>query len=152
MLQSAMQDDFPLTVQHVLQRMRGMYGDSEVVSLRDGEKDRASYARVGERVDRLASALESLGVGPGDRVGTFCWNSQQHLELYLAIPTMGAVLHTLNIRLFEEQLTYVVNHAHDKVIVLDDSLVPVLEKVLPDLEGVEHYVVIGDGDTGSLPN
>src|SRR5215210_6468155 len=152
MLQSAMQDDFQLTVQHILGRMRGMYGGGEVVTQRDAGRDRARYAEVGERVDRLAAALASLGVAAGDRVGTFCWNSQQHLELYLAIPSMGAVLHTLNIRLFEEQLIYVVNHAQDKVIVLDDSLVPLLEKVLPQLEGVEHYVVIGDGDTGSLPD
>ena len=152
MLEGTMQNDFPLTVRHILHRLRGMYGDGEVVTLTDGAKARASYGELGERVDRLAGALRSLGVGPGDRVGTFCWNTQQHLELYLAIPCMGAVLHTLNIRLFEEQLTYVVGHAQDKVIFLDDSLVPLLEKVLPKLEGVERYVVIGDGDTGSLPD
>ena len=95
---------------------------------------------VGERVDRLCRALESLGVEPGDRVATFMWNSQEHLEVYLACPCMGAVLHTLNIRLFPEQLTYIANHAEDRVVFVDDSLVPVLEKVAPTFETVEHYV------------
>ena len=89
---------------------------------------------------------------PGDRVGTFAWNNQRHLELYFAVPCVGAVLHTLNIRLFEEQLIYIVNHAEDKVIFVDDSLVPVLEKLAPSLDTVAHYVVMGDGDTGTLPN
>ena len=80
------------------------------------------------------------------------WNSQAHLELYMAAPCMGAVLHTLNIRLFPEQLTYIANHAKDKVIFVDDSLVPLLAKVAPSFETVEHYVVVGDGDAGSLPN
>ena len=88
----------------------------------------------------------------GDRVATFAWNNQHHLELYFAIPCTGAVLHTLNIRLFEEQLTYIVEHAEDRVIFVDDSLVPVLEKLAPTFSGVEHYVVMGDGDTGALPN
>ncbi len=155
MLQGLMQDH-PLTLRHVLERMRTVYGDSEAVTLRaagdEPVKTRASYAQVGERVDRLCRALESLGVGRGDRVATFAWNSQEHLELYLGTPCMGAVLHTLNIRLFPEQLTYIANHAEDQVVFVDDSLVPVLEKVAPSFETVRHYVVIGGGDSGSLPN
>ena len=85
-------------------------------------------------------------------MATFAWNSQEHLEVYLAAPSMGAVLHTLNIRLAGEQLTYIANHAEDKVVFVDDSLVPVLEKVAPTFETVKHFVVIGDGDSGSLPN
>jgi fatty-acyl-CoA synthase len=113
---------------------------------------RASFEQVSERVDRLARALGRLGIEPGDRVGTFAWNNQRHFELYFAIPCVGAVLHTLNIRLFEEQLTYIVNHAEDKVIFVDDSLVSVLEKLAPSFTTVERYVVMGDGDMGSLPN
>jgi fatty-acyl-CoA synthase len=156
MLQGLMQD-FPLTLRHVLERMRSVYGDSEVVTLRRAEGDelersRASYAEVGERIDRLCGALVALGVKQGDRVATFAWNSQEHLEVYLGAPCMGAVLHTLNIRLFHDQLTYIANHAEDQVVFVDDSLVPVLEKVAPSFETVRHYVVIGDGDAGSLPN
>jgi fatty-acyl-CoA synthase len=152
MLEGLVQHDHPLTLQHILRRMRRMYGDSEVVTLTDDGTTRASFAEVCERIDRLANGLRSLGVGEGDRVATFAWNSQRHLEAYMAAPCMGAVLHTLNIRLFEEQLTYIANHAEDKVILVDDSLVPVLEKVAPSFETVEHYVIMGDGDAGSLPN
>ena len=123
MLEGLMQHDHPLTLQLVLERMRGMNGDAEVVTLTDDGTTRATYAEVGERVDRLCRGLRELGVGDGDRVATFAWNSQHHLEAYLAAPCMGAVLHTLNIRLFPEQLVYVVNHAQDKVILVDASLV-----------------------------
>ena len=95
---------------------------------------------------------DRLGVERGDRVGTFAWNSQRHFELYFAIPCTGAVLHTLNIRLFSDQLSYIVNHAEDKVIFVDDSLVGVLEELAPSLQTVQHYVVMGDGDSGTLPN
>ncbi|MEA2429471.1 MAG: hypothetical protein QOF37_3099 [Thermoleophilaceae bacterium] len=152
MLEGLVQHDFPLNLQHVLGRMRNVFGDSEVVTLTKDGTTRADYSEVAERVDRLASALKSLGVEPGDRVATFGWNSQRHLELYLAVPCMGAVLLTLNIRLFEDQLTYIANHAKDKVVFVDDVLVPALEKVAPKFETVEHYVVMGDGDTGDLPN
>src|SRR5688572_14352219 len=111
MLEGLMQHEYPLTLTHVLERMRGMFGDSEVVTLTDGGKERAAYAQVGERIDRLCRGLESLGVKEGDRVATFAWNTQRHLEAYLGVPCMGAVLHTLNIRLFADQLEYVVNHA-----------------------------------------
>ena len=143
--------DFPLTVTHILGRMRTVYGDSEVATLTEAGVERATYAQVADRVDRLAGALGKLGVEPGDRVGTFCWNTQQHLELYLAIPAVGAVLHTLNIRLFPEQLTYVANHARDKVVFVDESLIPVLAKVAGELETVERFVVIGDADASALP-
>jgi fatty-acyl-CoA synthase len=152
MLKGLMQDDYQLTLRHVLERMRGMSGHKRVVTLADGGKRSATYAEVGERVDRLCRGLESLGIEQGDRVATFMWNSQEHLEIYMAVPCMGAVLHTINIRLFEEQLTYIANHADDQVVFVDDTLVPVLEKVAPTFETVRHYVVVGDGDPGSLPN
>jgi fatty-acyl-CoA synthase len=153
MLDGLMQE-FPLTLRHALERMRTVNGDGEVVTLRspEGDASRASYAAVADRADRLAAGLAELGIEPGQRVATFMWNSQEHLEVYLAAPCMGAVLHTLNIRLFPEQLTYIANHAEDQVIFVDDSLVPVLEKVAPSFETVKHYVLVGDGDPGSLPN
>jgi fatty-acyl-CoA synthase len=151
MLEGLMQNDYQLTLKHVLDRMRGPCAGAEVVTLRDDGVTRASYREVAGRVDRLCGALEKLGVRQGDRVATFMWNSQEHLELYMT-PCMGLVLHMLNIRLFPEQLTYIANHAQDKVIFVDDSLVPLLEKVAPTFETVEHYVIIGDGNGGSLPN
>ncbi|HYM55199.1 MAG TPA: long-chain fatty acid--CoA ligase [Solirubrobacteraceae bacterium] len=153
MLQGLMQDDFQLTLNHVLRRMRTCNLGSEIGTLTsEGTVQRAAHAEVADRVDRLARALRRLGVEQGDRVGTFAWNNQSHFELYFAIPCVGAVLHTLNIRLFEEQLTYIVNHAEDKVIFVDDSLVAVLERLAPSFQGVAHYVVMGDGDAGGLPN
>ena len=146
MLEGLMQHDHPLTLQLVLERMRGMNGDAEVVTLTDDGTTRATYAEVGDRVDRLCRGLQELGVGEGDRVATFAWNSQHHLEAYLAAPCMGAVLHTLNIRLFPEQLVYVVNHAQDKVILVDGSLVDALAQHVDQFETVEHYVVMGEGD------
>jgi fatty-acyl-CoA synthase len=151
-MQSSMQDDYQLTIQHILDRMRHIHRDREVVTLTDDGTTRISFEELGGRIDRLCRALESLGVRQGDRVATFAWNSQRHLELYMAAPSMGAVLHTLNIRLFAEQLSYVANHAEDQIVFVDDSLVPVLEKVAPTFESVRQYVVMGDGDAGSLPN
>jgi len=152
-LQSLMQDDFPLTLNHIRRRMLSCSPSSEVVTLTAPDtSQRATFDQVSERIDRLARALARLGVEPGDRVGTFAWNNQRHFELYFAVPCTGAVLHTLNIRLFEEQLTYIVNHAEDKVIFVDDSLVALLEKLAPSLKSVATYVVMGDGDLGTLPN
>src|SRR3954453_10137179 len=151
MLEGVMQHDHPLTLQHVLERMRGMNGDAEVVTLTEPGKTRATYAEVGERVDRLCRGLQELGVREGDRVATFSWNSQHHLEAYLAAPCMGAVLHTLNIRLFPEQLVYVINHAQDKVILVDGLLVDALAEHVDKLETVEHFIVMGEGDLAKLP-
>ncbi len=153
MLEGLMQNDFPLTLNHIRRRMQTINDGAEVVTLQpDGSVTRISHAALAERADRLARVLGRLGIEQGERVATFAWNNQRHMELYMAAPCTGAVLHTLNIRLFEEQLTYIVNHAEDRVIFVDDSLVPVLEKLAPTFETVEHYVVMGDGDGGSLPN
>jgi fatty-acyl-CoA synthase len=150
MLEGLMQNDFPLTLAHVRERMRTVNAGAEVVTLTDAGKRRASYAEVMGRVDRLAAALRGLGITESDRVATFAWNSQEHLECYVAIPSIGAVLHTLNIRLFADQLVYIVNHAKDRVIIVDDSLVELLAPVADKFETVEHYVVVGDGPSGSL--
>ncbi len=152
-LQGLMQDDFPLTLHHIRRRLSYCDPATEVVTLTDAPTtQRASFREVSQRVDRLARVLAQLGVKPGERVGTFAWNNQRHFELYFAVPCTGAVLHTLNIRLFDEQITYIVNHAEDQVIFVDDSLVPVLEKLAPSFHTVAHYVVMGDGDMGTLPN
>jgi fatty-acyl-CoA synthase len=150
-LEGLMQDDFPLNLHHIRRRIRSCHPNAEVATLTDRGTEHASYGEISDRVDRLARVLGELGVKQGDRVGTFAWNNQRHFELYMAIPCVGAVLHTLNVRLFAEQLTYIVNHAEDEVIFVDDSLVGILEKLAPSFRGVRHYVVMGDGDSGSLP-
>jgi fatty-acyl-CoA synthase len=146
-----MQHDHPLTLRLILDRMRRVYSDSEVVGVAGDRRTSISYAALGDRADRLCRGLEELGVRPGDRVATFAWNRPEHLEAYLAVPCMGAVLHTVNVRLFADQVAYVVNHAEDRVMLVDDSLVEVLEPLVERLEGVRHYVVMGTGDGGSLP-
>ena len=151
MLPGLMQDDFQLTLQYVLRRMRAFPGAGEVVTLTDNGVERASHGDLVARIDRLARALTSLGIARGDRVGTFAWNTQRHVECYLAIPCIGAVMHTINVRLFPEQVSYVINHAHDRVVFVEDALVPLLEPLVPALEHVEHFVVMGDGPTGDLP-
>ncbi len=154
MIQSLVQNDFDITLKHVMKRMRGMNSRSEVVTLLDAEGTvaRATYGDVIRRADRLAGALHSLGIRPGDRVATFAWNTQQHLEAYLAIPCMGAVLHTLNIRLSDDQLAYIVNHAQDRVVIVDESLLPQIERIFPAIGAVEHFIVIGDASsTSCLP-
>ena len=151
MLAGLMQDDFQLSLQYVLRRMRSFPGAGEVVTLTDDGVTRASHGELVARIDRLARALATLGVGRGDRVGTFAWNSQHHLECYLAIPCAGAVLHTINLRLPPEQIAYVINHAEDRIVFIDDSLAPLLAPLAPALEHVEHFVVMGEGPTGDLP-
>ncbi len=152
MLEGLMQNDAQLTVGAIRRRMRACYGDQEVVTLQEDPtpSSRATFAEVAERVDRLGRVLEGLGVKPGDRVATFGWNSQRHFELYLAVPSFGAVLHTLNIRLFPEQLIYIIDHAEDTVIFVDDSLAPGLAKLSEHYERKPRYVVMGDGPDGGL--
>jgi fatty-acyl-CoA synthase len=157
MLEGLMQDDYQLTVQALMRRARTVYADRQVVTLLDPTDpegtgvSRASFREVGERVDRLAHALARLGLREGDRVGTFAWNTQRHLELYLTVPSVGMVLHTLNIRLLAEQIAYVITHAGDRAVFVDDSLVPLLAPLAADLPTVEHFVVMGDGPIDGLP-
>jgi fatty-acyl-CoA synthase len=146
---STMQDR-PLAITGLFEHGRRIHAGSEVVTAGEKGSRRATFAAVAERAARLAGALRRLGVRPGDRVATFGWNSQEHLEAYFAVPCMGAVLHTLNIRLFPEQLAYVANHAEDKVVLVDDSLVPLLAKVAPELKTVKQWVVVGPGDASPL--
>ncbi len=151
MLPGLMQDDFQLTLQHVLRRMRSFPDAGEVATATDGGVTRARHGEIVERIDRLARALRTLGVQRGERVGTFAWNSQRHFECYFAIPCVGAVLHTINLRLFPEQIAYIVNHAEDRIVFIDDSLAPALAPLAAALPHVEHFVVMGDGPTGDLP-
>jgi fatty-acyl-CoA synthase len=142
--------DIPLGVSTILRHGQAVFGDSEVTTF-EGERSRsASFETVASRAERLASALGRLGVGDGDRVGTFCWNHEEHLEAYLGVPSMGAVLHTLNIRLFPDQLAYVVNHAGDKVLIADRSLGGLIGPLASQLGSVEHVVATGAGDTAPL--
>jgi fatty-acyl-CoA synthase len=138
-----MQDDYQLTILPLFRHGRQVHADSKVITFTGDGYDRRHVRQVADRADRLAAALTSLGVRQGDRVGTFLWNNQTHLEAYLAIPCMGAVLHTLNIRLFPEQLAYVINHAEDRVIIVDASIAPLLARVRDQLTTVQHIIVKG---------
>jgi fatty-acyl-CoA synthase len=137
--------DFPLTLQHFLWRSTTLFPKKEIVTRREAGLHRYTYSDFGQRVAQLAHALKELGVGPGDRVGTLAWNNYRHLELYFAVPCAGAVLHTLNPRLFPEHLQFVINDAEDKVIFVDASLVSALQRVAAALSAVKHFVVMTDG-------
>lgn len=151
MITSTMQDQ-ELSIIHIFQHGRRIHADSEIITYNgpDEPLNVMTFAEIGDRVDQLAAALKRLGVSEGDRVGTFMWNNNRHMEAYLAIPCMGAVLHTLNIRLFPEQLVYVINHAKDKVIIVDASIAPLLAKVRDQLTTVEHIITCGEGTTDGL--
>ncbi len=142
--------DLPLTIGGILRHAVRVHGDGEVVTWTGGEPHRASYWEVGRRSAQLANALRTLGVTGDERVASFQWNNQQHLEAYLAIPSMGAVLHTLNLRLGPDQVAWIANHAEDYAVIVDASLVPLLTRALPEMKTVQHVIVAGDADTASL--
>ncbi len=135
--------DYPLTLQHTFNRAIHLFPEREVATLTEEGIHRYTYADFGRRTTRLAAALAKLGVKQGDRVATFGWNSYRHLELYFAIPCMGAVLHTLNIRLFADQIAYIANDAEDSIIFVDGDLVPLLEPLAEKLPTVRQYVIMG---------
>ena len=121
--------DYPLSIPAIVRRVETLFADRKIVSRRpDRTICRATYRQVVDRIRRLSVALQDLGVKPGDRVATLSWASQEHLEAYLAIPSIGAVLHTLNLRLHPDDLTYIVNDAADRVLIVDESLLPLYEK------------------------
>ena len=137
--------DFPLTTTHLLERARTYFGRTELVSrLPDKSLHRYTYADFYRRTCKLAHALTRMGVKPGDRVASLCWNHARHLELYFGVPSMGAVLHTLNLRLHPNDLAYIARHAEDRVIVVDRSLLPLLEKFIASVPSVQHVIVIPD--------
>ncbi len=147
---STMQDDFPLTITTILAHGSRVFGRSECVTWQGDGARHTSFREIEQNARRLANALTRLGIGPGDPVATFCWNSQEHLEAYFAVPCMGAVVHTLNIRLPGPQIAHIVNDAQDRIIIVDASLLPALAPVVPSLASVEAYIVVGEGDT-SVP-
>ncbi len=144
--------DYPLTLHHAFDRAVRLFSRKEVVTQTDGAPHRYTYGDWGKRTIQLANALKSAGVEQGDRIATFAWNTYRHLELYFAIPCIGAVLHTLNIRLFADQLDYIINNAEDKIIFIDGDLVPLLEQLADGLKSVKLYVIMGEAPnaTGKL--
>jgi fatty-acyl-CoA synthase len=139
--------DYPLTLTHMLERSAKIYPHKEIASrTHDGSTHRYTYRDFHQRVHRLAHALGTLGVEAGDRIGTLCWNSSRHLELYFAIPCAGLVLHTLNLRLAPDQLAYIINHAEDRAIFVDASLLPIIEPIRSQLKSVRRIVVLNELD------
>src|SRR5690606_10212376 len=122
-----------------------IFPDKEIVTSLPTGKERTSYRAWAERPRRLGGVLDDLGISADGRVGTFPWNTQKHLELYFAVPCPGRVVHTLNLRLFPEQVTYIVNHAEDEVIFVDKAVAGLLWPLLGTFETVRHIVVIDDG-------
>lgn len=120
------------------------FADKTVISRTLSGVHTIPYSKITERIHRLAGALKSLGVGKGDRVGTIAWNHHRHLEAYFAIPTMGAVLHTINIRVSADDLAYIINHAEDKVLLVDEDLFPLIERVKDQITDVEKIIVMTD--------
>ena len=143
--------DRPLTLNHLFERAERLNPTKEVVTATATGVDRYTYGEWADRTRRLAAALDSLGISPDGRVATFAWNTGRHLELYFAAPCSGRVLHTLNIRLFPEQVTYIVNHAEDEVIFVDRSLLGLLAPLMPTFRTVRHVVVMEDGGQGPDP-
>ena len=146
----------PLLISRLLDRGAWIAPETEIVTLTANGTHRQTYADTAERAAALANGLGDLRIGLGDRVATFMWNGWRHLEIYQAVPSMGAVLHTLNIRLGPDDLRYIINHAADRVIFVDADLAPLLERIAGDLPSVERYVICGEPGAepweSSLPN
>lgn len=140
--------DVPLTITHLFDRAEQYFGHKEIITASGAGVERTTYAEWAERTRKLGGVLDALGISATGRVATFAWNTARHLELYFAAPCSGRVLHTLNIRLFPEQLTYIVNHADDEVIFADKSLLGLLAPLMPTFERLQHIVIMDDGPGG----
>ena len=148
-MDSTMQD-FPLTVTAILRHGTTAYSDRKVITKTPDGYREICFGELGTGVAQLAHGLRDLGVTRGDRVATFMWNNQEHLDAYFAAPSMGAVLHTLNIRLAREQIAFIANHAEDSVVLVDMSLVSLLAPVLAEMTTVHTVVAVGSGDLDVL--
>ena len=148
--------DRPLLIASLLDYAAQYHGDTEIVSsVTEGGTHRYTYAEASLRAKKLAQALMRLGIAKGDRVATLAWNGYRHVELYFGISGIGAVCHTINPRLFLEQIRYIVNHAQDQLLFLDTTFVPIVEKLAPELSSVRHFVVMTDRahmPQSTLPN
>ena len=144
--------DVPLTTTSLLRRSEQYFAGKRIVTRTVGGLQRSTYGEFADRTRRLATALDELGLAPDARVATFAWNTQRHMELYFAALGTGRILHTLNIRLFPEQLRYIIEHAQDEIVFVDRSLLPVLAPHLPALPGLRHIVVMDDGAAHPLPD
>ena len=142
---------YPLTLDHLFRRAERLFPDKGIATATPTGLERTTYAAWAERTRRLGGVLDDLGISADGRVGTFAWNSARHLELYFAAPCSGRVLHTLNIRLFPDQLAYVVDHAGDEVIFADRSLMGLLWPLVDGFDSVRHIVVMDDG-AGEVPD
>src|SRR5919198_363281 len=144
--------DYPLTLTQLFEGSRRLFPGKTIATRVPGEPlFRYTYAAFAERVAQLAGGLAALGVRPGDRVGTFAWNTHQHLEAYWAIPLMGAVLHTINFRLAPQDIAYIINHAGDSVLLVGASVWPLLAPILPELRAVRQLVVFRDTPEAAIP-
>lgn len=137
--------EFPLLISSLIEYASRYHGDVEVVSRTiEGPVHRTNYRTLNQRAKQLANALVRLGVGPGERIATLAWNGYRHMELYYGVAGLGAVLHTINPRLFPEQIEYIANHAEDRYVFVDLTFVPLLEKLQDRLKAVKGYVVLTD--------
>ncbi|HXM72444.1 MAG TPA: long-chain fatty acid--CoA ligase [Candidatus Dormibacteraeota bacterium] len=141
--------DYELSLQHVLWRIERLHQKKEVVTKREQGVHRTTNGEMVPRINRLAGALKRLGIKPGERVATLAFNNYRHLELYYAVPCMGAVLHTLNLRLFPQHLEFIINDAEDKVLFVDQALVPLLKPLIGKIPSVERIVVMTDVEVES---
>ncbi len=139
-----------LLVSSMVKHAKDVHSNSQIITIEENGPHIVTFGEAIERAEKFAAALSRLGIEKGDRIATFMWNNQRHFEAYVAVPSMGAVLHTLNVRLFPEQLAYTINHAEDKIIIVDDVLAPLLAKVLDQLTTVKTIIVAGSGDASIL--
>jgi fatty-acyl-CoA synthase len=139
--------DMPLLLSGFMEYAASAHGDTEVVARQiEGDIFRYTYAKAHRRMKRMAKALTRRGIEPGTPIGTLAWNTHRHFEMFYAVPGMGAVLHTVNPRLFPEQLVYIINHAEDRLLFVDALTLPIAEELAPRLTSVEGYVIMADAD------
>ena len=141
---------FMLNIRHILERARIYFGKKEIVSRTEEGRVRYTYREMFDRVCKLVNALDGLGIGYGDRVASVAWNTHRHLELHFAVPAMGAVLHTVNLRYSPEEMIYAINRAKDRILFVDPDMIPTIKKILDRLETVEKIVIMSSKEHGDL--